>query len=261
MNTPLPDERKILSNYGEVSRTFTYGILAALPLFAIYQIGLPYVNEGKRIWAINGIDMFLQKTIILMGVSPQNVAPLAVISIIIGSFAAIQYEKKRHGMIQPRLSFLFFTLNEALPLSLLIGPVLVIVCYGYLPHMPFAHGFLRTPPLNELLLLATTRAGAGFYEELFWRVMLLGGLLQMFRLTKTPRFPGQVIALVLTSSAFSGLHFTSMFGLLPDEFTLQSFVYRTLLGMFYGVIYLKRGFAGAAWTHTFANIWIDMNVL
>ncbi len=111
--------------------------------------------------------------------------------------------------------------------------------------------------------------GAGFYEELAFRVLLYGVgakvLLALFaepqtsfvastRTTLTVRSVGVLVAWGVASSLlFSGFHYV---GALGDPWKLTSFVFRLLLGLALTLIYATRGFAAAVWTHAVYDVWV-----
>lgn len=112
--------------------------------------------------------------------------------------------------------------------------------------------------------------GAGFYEEITYRVLLFGlgaKLLTKLFVKSPPLAPGQTpgfltstkaaaitIAWALVASAvFSSVHYI---GALGDPFELRSFVFRWVLGFVLTMIYVLRGFAPAVWAHAFYDIWV-----
>jgi hypothetical protein len=110
--------------------------------------------------------------------------------------------------------------------------------------------------------------GAGFYEELAFRVVLFGlgakvlvWLVTGQRLGLVGRsaFPGVralvIIALWALASAaiFSGMHYLGPMG---DAFDARSFVARAVLGLALTLVYGLRGFAAAVWTHALYDIWV-----
>ena len=100
--------------------------------------------------------------------------------------------------------------------------------------------------------------GAGFYEEIAFRVGLFGlGLRLVLGLFGTlPRLKRSLVAVgwALSSSvAFSAWHYV---GDLGESFELRSFVFRTVCGLAFTLIYAFRGFAPAVWTHTIYDVWV-----
>lgn len=97
-------------------------------------------------------------------------------------------------------------------------------------------------------------AGAGFHEELVFRVLLLGGGIAFFKrmplMGETRAF---VVGLVVSSLVFSAVHYV---GSLGDDFSLVSFGFRFFAGAFLGLLYYFRGFAVAVYTHTIYDLWV-----
>ena len=100
--------------------------------------------------------------------------------------------------------------------------------------------------------------GAGFYEELAFRVILFGGGLKLIGAVYPATSRTRKVAVVgvwalITASIFSGWHY---FGALGDAFDLQSFVFRAVCGLVFVCIYAFRGFAPVAWTHCIYDMWV-----
>ena len=100
--------------------------------------------------------------------------------------------------------------------------------------------------------------GAGFYEEIAFRVGLFGvGLKLVLGLIGTlPRFKRTLVAFgwaLVTSFVFSGWHY---FGDLGEAFELRSFVFRSVCGLVFTAIFAFRGFAPAVWTHVIYDTWV-----
>lgn len=107
--------------------------------------------------------------------------------------------------------------------------------------------------------------GAGFYEELAFRVILFGGgaaiLSWLLTDTAAPPSAGRTTKMFLyklgwalvVACIFSFVHYT---GSLGDKFDLRSFVFRAVLGLALTAIYASRGFAAAVWAHTAYDVWV-----
>ncbi len=100
--------------------------------------------------------------------------------------------------------------------------------------------------------------GAGFYEEIAFRVGLFGLGLRVIlsMLGAVPRFKRTLISAAW--AAFGALAFSSWhyFGEYGDAFELRSFVFRAVCGFAFTLIYAFRGFAPAVWTHTIYDAWV-----
>lgn len=111
--------------------------------------------------------------------------------------------------------------------------------------------------------------GAGFYEELTFRVVLFGaGASALVRIVTGEKlfFVSRQGALLsakafflavgwacVSSLVFSGAHYV---GAMADAFAWQSFVFRAVLGLWLALVYALRGFATAVWTHTLYDVWV-----
>jgi hypothetical protein len=110
--------------------------------------------------------------------------------------------------------------------------------------------------------------GAGFYEELAFRVVLFGlgakALVWLVvrenmnlvdrsaRLTLKAFF---IIGIwgICAAAIFSGVHYVGPYG---DKLELGSFVFRMILGLALTLIFATRGFAAAVWAHALYDVWV-----
>lgn len=94
--------------------------------------------------------------------------------------------------------------------------------------------------------------GAGFYEELFFRVLLVESMLWLFTGLRPKRATAlhQVTVWILSAGLFSLAHF------LYESPTEYAFLYRFLFGLFMSGIYILRGFGIAAWGHALYDIYV-----
>jgi hypothetical protein len=110
--------------------------------------------------------------------------------------------------------------------------------------------------------------GAGFYEEITFRVILfgLGAKLLVLLFTREkmnlvadgPRLTVKAFVIVglwalVAAAMFSGVHYI---GALGDSFAVGSFVFRLVLGLALTLIFATRGFAAAVWTHALYDAWV-----
>lgn len=100
--------------------------------------------------------------------------------------------------------------------------------------------------------------GAGFYEEVAFRVGLYGLGLKVLLAMMPEALPGQRLLAslgwaVFAAAAFSAWHYVGAFG---EAFELRSFVFRWVCGLVFTLIYAYRGFAPVVWTHALYDIWV-----
>ena len=89
--------------------------------------------------------------------------------------------------------------------------------------------------------------GAGLYEELFFRVVLVSGLAALCRVVfGFGRGASAAVAVIVSAILFSLFHYIPPYG---DPFQLASFTFRLLSGLAFSALYVLRGFGITAWTH------------
>jgi hypothetical protein len=93
--------------------------------------------------------------------------------------------------------------------------------------------------------------GAGIYEELLFRVILVGALLWLARRLGLGRTVAGALAVVLSALIFSAFHYV---GALGDTFTVASFTFRAIAGLAFSALYVARGFGITAWTHALYDL-------
>jgi hypothetical protein len=136
---------------------------------------------------------------------------------------------------------------ESCVYALLLGPLALAPLTG---EFQFA-GF--SPHLKDFGEKLVISAGAGFYEEGFFRLVLLGAIFYFAKeWGELHSFTAGALALAISGALFSAAHFFSP-GAMPD---LGAFIYRLAAGMILGLIFLTRGIGIAAWTHAMYDVYV-----
>lgn len=111
---------------------------------------------------------------------------------------------------------------------------------------------------HPLLANIVTGIGAGIYEELVFRLILICLLMLLFQDALRLSHKGSIILSVLISAAlFSAHHHVDFLTGRPnvtDPFDLTKFVFRTIAGVYFAVLFAIRGFGITAGTHASYNI-------
>jgi len=156
--------------------------------------------------------------------------------------------------LKPRLFALM--LGESAVLALLLGIIVGTLTQRLLGALTALAAPSGTPPLASLgastrLMLAL---GAGLYEELLIRVLLVGGMAAGLRwLLGRRSVAASVIAATAGALIFSAFHYVGAYG---DRFQLASFTYRAIAGLAFSALYLVRGFGITAWTHALYDVYV-----
>jgi hypothetical protein len=212
-----------------------------LPIFVGYHLGVAFLPMR------NAADLVTHE---LSALANHNMLAYAGLTLAIGlSFAAVLLVLGREHSLRTQ-RFLLVALEGVL------YAVAMRVCAGYVVGKLHLAGGVEEgmSPLTGVVM----SLGAGFYEELVFRVGLFGLgyrlLLPLFGASVGPQRALFILAwAVLTSGLFSGWHYVGEFG---DPFDLRSFVFRWVCGVVFTVIYAFRGFAPAVWTHTLYDVWV-----
>jgi len=234
------------NSYWQASRAPRYTLLFALPLLAFYQILAVLLSTGPRSIR-NGADVILQG--LFVAVAGRWGPLLFMICLIGGGLWLVARDIRAHGSRLRGRVFLGM-LGESLALALAFGIVVGGITSGVI-------GLLQTLALaSPGDLTWWTRLmvslGAGIYEELLFRVLLVTALAATARALFgwTPVAAG-VAATVLGAAIFSAFHYLGPYG---DRLQVYSFVFRMIAGLFFSALYLLRGFGITAWTHALYDV-------
>lgn len=113
-------------------------------------------------------------------------------------------------------------------------------------------------PNRALLANIVTGIGAGIYEELVFRLILICILMLLLQDALRLNHQNSIVLSVLISAAlFSAHHHIDFFSGRPnvaDPFNFIRFAFRTIAGIYFAVLFAIRGFGITAGTHAFYNI-------
>jgi hypothetical protein len=111
---------------------------------------------------------------------------------------------------------------------------------------------------QSLMANIVTGIGAGIYEELVFRLILICLLMLLFqdvlRLTHTNSI---VLSVLISAALFSAHHHIDLLSGQPnanDPFNSIRFAFRTIAGIYFAVLFAIRGFGITAGTHAFYDI-------
>ena len=242
-----PPEPARPHGYLASTRTPTYGFLAALPLFVLYEVGVIAANGGSAAQIRVGADVWLKTLLASVGLIGWAALGGVVLMIGIGVFVA---ERSRRPAIVPRYFGLLVaeSLVYALVLAAIVGGT-VGALFGR-ALWPAAMAQMAIPGGYGMQLALSI--GAGLYEELVFRVLLVGGLAwALRRVTGVSSGGALVVAALVGAAVFSAVHHL---GPLGEPFTLAAFTFRFLFGLALNGVFLVRGFALAAWTHALYDV-------
>ena len=245
-------ERSVWQRYHGATRTATYGFLSALPLLLLYEGLILLLGHGRVMQVRVGADVWIKSLLAALGASGGLALGVAVL--LIGG--AILYAE-RHRDVRLRAGYFSWMVAEsavyAVVVALVVSNVVAVlfaITLGALDGWPMAAVQAAQPGFAAQLALSI---GAGLYEELFFRVLLVGGLYFVLKRLLPKRRYAYLVAAVVGALLFSAVHYT---GSLGDVFTLRSFAFRFLFGLALNALFLWRGFGVAAWTHALYDVMV-----
>ena len=223
-----------------------------LPIFLIYQVAVVFLGIQNATDMVTGALLRLSegnRTTYLL-------ATLAIGVIFVGAFALLGRGQAFH----PK-KFLQIAVEGV------VYAVLMRVVAGFVVGSVFAGPNIKDESRFVGFIMSL---GAGFYEELAFRVILFGlgaKLLttlfgkQKVDLTGTApasRFNMRTLGIMVGWSVVCAVIFSSVhyIGPMSDAFQLPSFLFRAVLGLALTLIFVTRGFAAAVWTHALYDVWV-----
>jgi membrane protease YdiL (CAAX protease family) len=226
---------------GLVTKPGAWGDLAlTLPVFLAYQVGVVFLNVR------NASDLVTLRLLRLADGDRWTYFALtgAVGLAMVAVFAAMGRGQvlRLSKLVQIAVEGAAYALAMSVATSWVVGKLFA----G--PSVPTVDG-----PFAGLVM----SLGAGFYEELAFRVVLFGlgarVLVWGLRGKRVALVVGVGMWAVACAAIFSGMHYV---GSLGDVFDMRSFVARTVLGLALTLVYGTRGFATAVWTHALYDVWV-----
>ena len=229
-----------MSNYLRYSRSAYYSAVAALPLLVIYEILI--VLSQSRYWGIrNAADVWIRTFLMAFDLQAQHIT-----FVLIGiSLALIPIAKSRARGIKLKANYFALMFAECLAFSLVLGVVLQsILRLG---------GLSSGGPGSGLMQNLALSVGAGLFEEIIFRVILLNLIFLLLSPLLKKKVVAAVVSVLLASFLFSLSHYV---GTMADTWQLYSFMFRWTAGLLFTVLYFVRGFAITAYTHALYDIWV-----
>ena len=231
-----------VKTYFSDTKNLLYSFLISLPLFLAYEllilISQPDASQIVRI----SVDSWFKSIFSLLGVNAVSITLLVV-----ALLGMVILYKERDRLKE--LKFKFFPVMIA---ESTVYAVIVALVATFFVSMVFA--FSANDPISSLSALQkfALSLGAGLYEELFFRVILVSALIFVFqKVFNNKNWAAITAAVVLSAFLFSLVHYVGSMG---DPFTFSSFTYRFLFGLMLNGIYVWRGFGIAAWTHALYDL-------
>ena len=238
------------AGYYRASRAPRYSLTLAVPLLVLYELlaaGLQSGSGGIR----NGADVIL-KSLVASIAGPRG--PLIFAVALIVTLLGLAWRDARRNPGPLRGAIFLGMLVESSVLAAVLGTVVGLVTAQLLGAV--SPSGLAIGPLDSLGVptALTVSLGAGLYEELLFRVLLVGALMGLGKhLLGWGPVATNMLAILGGATIFSLFHYVGPFG---DPFSMTTFVFRTVAGLAFSGLYVTRGFGITAWTHALYDVFL-----
>jgi hypothetical protein len=238
--------------YAAQVRNPRYDLVFALPLLVAYELLAFSLSQDAITGVRNGADVVL-KSLFLAAGGRWGLVAFGVL-LVGGASIRVLMDIRTNG---PPVGKVFLGMTaEAVVYALLFGGVTGLLTAIVLGQWsPLAVGPFDQLDLPTQLMISL---GAGLYEELLFRVLLVGGLALVGRkVFGWSTRMAAVFAVAVGAVVFSAFHYIGPYG---DPFAVPSFTFRTIAGVLFSALYLLRGFGITAWTHALYDVFLALSV-
>ena len=211
-------------------------VVLTTPVFLIYHLGILLID--KR----NGVDWVSELTFELLRASVPAYAALSVG--LCAALALAMWLLRKRGTVRPQ-ALLPIVAESALWAVLMLASVgwaveSIVPAIG-VPAASIGPA-AQLGPVEKIVMAA----GAGFHEEVTFRVVLFSGGARLLVALGTRALHAFLVTALLSSLVFAFVHHLGVHG---EGLTLSAFSFRTLAGLYLCGLYAARGFAVAVYTH------------
>lgn len=234
-NTVLQAQALPAQTYWTQSRQPLASLLFISPLLITYELGV--VSLGP-LAVRNGADAWLRFLLDSIGFGQYFLLPILTVCVLLAWHHTTHQPWRVPGRI-----FYGMAAESLLAAGVLLG---ILHLQGQLLHV--AAEWRLVVGGGEWMDVVRTRVGylgAGIYEELMFRLLLLSFFVLGLRVMGLGGALATVAAIVVSSLLFSWAHYWGA----RELFSLFSFLFRFLAGVFFSLLFLYRGFGIAVAAH------------
>lgn len=230
-----------LRGYLGLSRRVSLSLVYVAPLFLGYELAVRVADSGVR----NAAENTFKSLFWYLG--PGAGLLQAFFALVLVAAASRVFQQRL-----PVLRILVPFLIEALLLALVLGPIVAFLT-GVFP----LDASVR-PRGDDLLVSVLSSVGAGLYEELLFRLVLLGGFyVVLLRFLGLRRGYALAAAVVVSAAMFAAYHHMGPNG---EPFAARAFAFRGMAGILLGLIFAARGLGVVVYLHAFYDVLYDLRV-
>jgi membrane protease YdiL (CAAX protease family) len=223
---------QLAEQYWTESRRPLASLVFIAPLMIIYEAGVILWGAQQ-----NGADAFLRRFLELLGFGQHFLLPILTVCILLVWHFLARQPWRLSGGILSAMTVESLMLGVCLRLISMAQSTLISLSVGQ--RIKDGIGFL----------------GAGIYEELLFRLILLSLVAWAFRRAGTKPWLSMVLAVVISSVLFAAAHHVGPYG---EKWNMYYFLFRFVAGVFFSFLFVYRGFGIAAGSHAAYDILVGV---
>jgi membrane protease YdiL (CAAX protease family) len=243
------------SDYLRIVREPRYSLTFALPLLLLYEVLAFSLSRHEVAGVRNGADVLLKSLFLALGGRDGLVVFGALL---LGAGGWLVRRDWRGHKLHPSVfgAMALESVVYALAFGFIASTLTTLLLPGLAIPARFSPVALRSDLQWNLLTQLMISLGAGIYEELVFRVLLVSGLAWLMgRIFNWHRTAAAVSAILVGALVFSAFHYIGPYG---DDLALGSFTFRAVAGVLFSGLYLLRGFGITAWTHALYDVFLAL---
>jgi hypothetical protein len=218
-----------------------------IPLLLAYEAGVLWLGGTQPDALRNGADSWLRWTLEGFGLSALYWPPALVVAVFLG-WSWLRRWDRPYDVLGLWIGMVLESTGFALGLwGLSRGLRPALERLGTPLSCP--------PPPEEVIGQVITFVGAGIYEEVLFRLCLFSGLIWLFGQAQLSPLKAVVLAALGSAAIFSAAHHIGPYG---EAFGGYVFLFRTLAGLYFTLLYQLRGFAIAVGAHAAYDVLVGV---
>lgn len=226
-----------------------------LPLLLVYEGGVFWLGGSRPELLRNGADAWLHWLLEAFGLQQMYWAPVLIVATLLVWSWRRRYDRPRDLLgICTGMAIESLVWGVGLwGLSRCLGPTLDAL--GIVCEVPGDEPSAALPFQDlEGVARLITFLGAGIYEEALFRLALFWGIVWLLHLIEMSKPLAVILATVAASLAFAAAHHVGPYG---EAFDSYVFLFRSLAGLYFTLIFLGRGFGVVVGAHACYDIFVS----
>ncbi|HEV3238168.1 MAG TPA: CPBP family intramembrane glutamic endopeptidase [Gemmataceae bacterium] len=238
------------NNYFSATRHPLPCFLFLLPLLAGYEMGVIWLGGTRPDELRNGADAWVRWLMEKLSLQDINWAPPALIAALFLVWSLFRFADVPKAILGTLTGMALESVAFALGLWFLGRALLPLLESANLLQ-------IKTGQLDESMRQIVTFVGAGIYEEILFRLVLLTAIRFLFTILGAPEIACSIIAILGSAILFSLAHHIGPYG---EEFERRVFIFRLMAGVYFAGLYQCRGFGISAGAHACYDVMVGVTV-